>query len=154
MTLVAALDLISSKSSYDKNEVRRVRACWGYPLFSFHPGYRIHSLIPIYRSYKQNKFNLLREQPEGFSNFVTEVISPIWKRIVSSLDILTSTRTELLMPQPISRIIMHESFLLILLSLSPWKGQCESLTLINEERSKPMNEEDGGPFKVPREEFG
>jgi THO complex subunit 2 N-terminus len=83
MTLVAALDLISSKSSYDKNEVRRVRACWGYPLFSFHPGYRIHSLIPIYRSYKQNKFNLLREQPEGFSNFVTEVIGPIWKRIVS-----------------------------------------------------------------------
>jgi THO complex subunit 2 len=170
MTLVAALGLISDKSSYDKKEVRaRTGLLCVSPLFL--PSRLSYS--SICRSYKQNKFNLLREQSEGFSKLVTEVTSalppphspatglplepssvfpervqPIWKRIVSLIgyfDLDPNRALDVILDLFSAYLTTHWSFFLVLLSLSPWKGQCESLMWINEERSEPMNEEEGRP---------
>jgi THO complex subunit 2 len=124
----------------------------------------------LFRSYKQNKFNLLREQSEGFSKLITEVTSalppphspatalplepssispervqPIWERIVSLIgyfDLDPNRALDVILDLFSAYLTTHWSFFLVLLSLSPWKGQCGSFTWINEERSEPMKEED------------
>jgi THO complex subunit 2 len=131
--------------------------------------------IVIRRSYKQNKFNLLREQSEGFSKLTTEVISalppphspatglpldpssvfpervePIWKRIVSLIgyfDLDPNRSLDVILDLFSAYLTTHWSFFFVLLSLSPWKGQCESLVWINEEKAEPMKEEGAGPSK-------
>jgi len=127
--------------------------------------------ILIRRSYKQNKFNLLREQSEGFSKLIAEVTSAlppphspatglpldpssvfpervelIWKRIVSLIgyfDLDPNRTLDVILDLFSAYLTTHWSFFFVLLSLSPWKGQCESLTWINEETAEPMKEEDG-----------
>jgi THO complex subunit 2 len=126
-------------------------------------------------SYKQNKFNLLREQSEGFSKLITEVISalppphspatglpldpssilpervqPIWKRILSLIgyfDLDPNRALDVILDLFSAYLTTHWSFFLVLLSLSPWKGQRESLTWVIEEKSEPMKEEEAGPSK-------
>jgi len=153
-----------------KRKCGRVRACCAYRFFSISS----IAFIPFSCSYKQNKFNLLREQSEGFSKLITEVISalppphspatglplepssvfpervqPIWKRIVSLIgyfDLDPNRALDVILDLFSAYLTTHWSFFLVLLSLSPWKGQCGSLTWINEERDEPMKE-DGGPSK-------
>ncbi|KAI0254213.1 transcription factor/nuclear export subunit protein 2-domain-containing protein [Lactifluus subvellereus] len=148
MSLVAAVGLISDKPSYDKKEVRARTGLF----------------------YKQNKFNLLREQSEGFSKLITEVTSAlppphspatalplepssiapervqhIWERIVSLIgyfDLDPNRALDVILDLFSAYLTTHWSFFLVLLSLSPWKGQCGSFTWINEERAEPMKEED------------
>ena len=124
----------------------------------------------LFRSYKQNKFNLLREHSEGFSKLITEVTSalpsphspatalplepssiapervqPIWERIVSLIgyfDLDPNRALDVILDLFSAYLTTHWSFFLVLLSLSPWKGQCGSFTWINEERVEPMKEED------------
>ena len=127
-------------------------------------------------SYKQNKFNLLREQSEGFSKLITEVISalppphspatglpldpssinpervrPIWKRILSLIgyfDLDPNRALDVILDLFSAYLTTHWSFFLVLLSLSPWKSQRESLTWVIEEKSEPMKEEaDSSKFK-------
>jgi THO complex subunit 2 len=127
--------------------------------------------FPSLHSYKQNKFNLLREQSEGYSKLVTEVTSalpaphspatgfpleppsvvlervqPIWKRIVSLIgyfDLDPNRALDVILDLFSAYLTTHWSFFLVLLSLSPWKGQCGSLAWINEEKSEPMKVEPG-----------
>lgn len=122
------------------------------------------------RSYKQNKFNLLREQSEGFSKLITEVTSalppphspatglplelssvfpervqPIWKRIVSLIgyfDLDPNRALDVILDLFSSYLMTNWTFFLVLLSLSPWKGQCGTLTWTNEEKDEPMKEEE------------
>jgi THO complex subunit 2 len=125
----------------------------------------------LFHSYKQNKFNLLREQSEGYSKLVTEVTSalpsphspasglpleplsidpervqPIWKRIVSLIgyfDLDPNRALDVILDLFSAYLTTHWSFFLVLLSLSPWKGQCGSLAWINEEKSDPSKVEPG-----------
>ena len=121
-------------------------------------------------SYKQYKFNLLREQSEGFSKLITEVISalpsphspatalpldpstifpervqPIWKRILSLIgyfDLDPNRALDVILDLFSAYLTTHWSFFLVLLSLSPWKGQRE-LPWVTEEKGEPMMEETG-----------
>lgn len=168
MSLVAGVGLISDKPSFDKKEVR---ARTGLLCVSSLLSTLVQSicLLPLYRSYKQNKFNLLREQSEGFSKLITEVTSslpaphspatglplepsfifpervqPIWKRIVSLIgyfDLDPNRALDVILDLFSAYLTTHWSFFLVLLSLSPWKGQCGSLTWINEEKDEPMKED-------------
>jgi THO complex subunit 2 len=129
-----------------------------------------YSNLPFH-SYKQNKFNLLREQSEGFSKLITEVTSAlppphspatalplepsfiapervqfIWERIVSLIgyfDLDPNRALDVILDLFSAYLTTHWSFFLVLLSLSPWKGQCGSFTWINEERGEPMKDEGG-----------
>ena len=122
------------------------------------------------RSYKQYKFNLLREQSEGFSKLITEVTSalppphspatglpldpstispervqPIWKRILSLIgyfDLDPNRALDVILDLFSAYLTTHWSFFLVLLSLSPWKGQRE-LPWVTEEKCEPMMEEAG-----------
>ncbi len=131
--------------------------------------------ISVFHSYKQNKFNLLREQSEGFSKLVTEVTSalpaphspatglplepqsivpervqPIWKRIVSLIgyfDLDPNRALDVILDLFSAYLTTHWSFFLVLLSLSPWKGQCASLAWINEEKTEPTAQVLGFKFR-------
>jgi len=132
---------------------------------------KVSSSFPLFHSYKQNKFNLLREQSEGFSKLFTEVTSalpaphspatglpleplsiipervqPIWKRIVSLIgyfDLDPNRALDVILDLFSAYVTTHWSFFLVLLSLSPWTGQCGSLAWINEEESEPTKVEPG-----------
>ena len=125
----------------------------------------------FFHSYKQNKFNLLREQSEGYSKLVTEVTSalpaphspatglpleppsivlervqPIWKRIVSLIgyfDLDPNRALDVILDLFSAYLTTHWSFFLVLLSLSPWKGQCGNLSWIDEEKNEPTKVEPG-----------
>jgi THO complex subunit 2 len=127
--------------------------------------------FPLLHSYKQNKFNLLREQSEGYSKLATEVTSalpaphspatglpleppsvvlervqPIWKRIVSLIgyfDLDPNRALDVILDLFSAYLTTHWSFFLVLLSLSPWKGQCGNLAWINEEKNEPTKVEPG-----------
>ena len=132
----------------------------------------VNSRIYCYvSSYKQNKFNLLREQSEGFSKLITEVTSalppphspatglpldpasispervrPIWKRILSLIgyfDLDPNRALDVILDLFSAYLTTHWSFFLALLSLSPWKGQRDTLTWVIDEKSEPMKEEGG-----------
>jgi THO complex subunit 2 len=124
----------------------------------------------LFRSYKQNKFNLLREQSEGFSKLITEVTSAlppphspatalpldpssiapervqaVWERIVSLIgyfDLDPNRALDVILDLFSAYLTTHWSFFLVLFSLSPWKGQCGNFAWINEERGESMKEED------------
>ena len=132
---------------------------------------KVSSSFPLFHSYKQNKFNLLREQSEGYSKLVTEVTSalpsphspanglpleplsivpervqPIWKRIVSLIgyfDLDPNRALDVILDLFSAYLTTHWSFFLVLLSMSPWKGQCGSLAWINEEKSEATKVEPG-----------
>ncbi len=174
MSLVAGVGLILDKPSIDKKEVRARTGLLYVSLLS-PPLMSIPVFIVISRSYKQNKFNLLREQSEGFSKLITEVTSalppphspatglpldpssispecvqPIWKRILSLIgyfDLDPNRALDVILDLFSAYLTTHWSFFLVLLSLSPWKGQRE-LPWVIEEKSEPMEEEaDSSKFK-------
>jgi THO complex subunit 2 len=156
------------KPSIDKKEVRARTGLLYVSLF-YTP---MSTLVFITesRSYKQNKFNLLREQSEGFSKLITEVTSalppphspatglpldpssispervqPIWKRILSLIgyfDLDPNRALDVILDLFSAYLTTHWSFFLVLLSLSPWKGQRE-LPWATEEKSELMMDEAG-----------
>lgn len=169
MSLVAGVGLISDKPSFDKKEVRARTGLLYVSLLS--PPLFNSRIYCLCRSYKQNKFNLLREQSEGFSKLITEVISalppphspatglpldlssitpervrPIWKRILSLIgyfDLDPNRALDVILDLFSAYLTTHWSFFLALLSLSPWKGQRDTLTWVMEEENEPMREEAG-----------
>ena len=163
---------MSASSRTDHPLVRRkFGRARDYCALLFSPPPRFSSPFPFFHSYKQNKFNLLREQSEGFSKLVTEVTSalpaphspatglplepfsivaervqPIWERIVSLIgyfDLDPNRVLDVILDLFSSYLTTHWSFFLVLLSLSPWKGQCGNLAWINEERNEPTKVELG-----------
>ncbi|TFY55341.1 hypothetical protein EVG20_g9356 [Dentipellis fragilis] len=128
LLLVAHAGLITDKPSFDRKEIRTRTGLF----------------------YKQNKFNLLREQSEGFSKLITEVTSslppphllstgrptesfaqivaraqPVWERVVSLIgyfDLDPNRALDVILDVFSVHLTTHWSFFLVLLGLSPWKG--------------------------------
>lgn len=101
-------------------------------------------------SYKQNKFNLTREQSEGWSKFTTELtgsLGPshstssglstedsealsqrargVWDRLVSligAFDLDPNRALDVILDVLSVHLAAHHTFLLALLSFSPWSG--------------------------------
>lgn len=99
-------------------------------------------------SYKQNKFNLLREQSEGYSKLTTEITSslgpphspqtglptespsvienrarPVWGKVISLIgyfDLDPNRALDIILDMLSTHLATHYSFFLALLSCSPW----------------------------------
>jgi THO complex subunit 2 len=108
--------------------------------------YRCH----IISSYKQNKFNLLREQSEGYSKLTAELTSslcpshnpatgypiepyssiedrarPVWEKVISLIgyfDLDPNRALDIILDVLSVHLATHYSFFLALLSFSPWSG--------------------------------
>lgn len=106
--------------------------------------------IPILLSYKQNKFNLLREQSEGYSKLLVELTStlgpshssqnarpvetyavikdrvrPVWDRVISLIgyfDLDPNRALDIILDVLSQHLATHYTFFLTLLSFSPWTG--------------------------------
>jgi len=115
------------------------------------PIWQLYSLLTInYESYKQNKFNLLREQSEGYSKLVIELTSslgpphshqtgrptesysviedrarPVWEKVISLIgyfDLDPNRALDIILDVLSQHLTTHYSFFLALLSFSPWCG--------------------------------
>lgn len=101
-------------------------------------------------SYKQNKFNLLREQSEGYSKLIVELSSslgpshspqngrpvepysvieerarPVWEKVISLIgyfDLDPNRALDITLDVLSQHLTTHYSFFLALLSFSPWVG--------------------------------
>ena len=110
----------------------------------------MHLALIWYASYKQNKFNLLREQSEGYSKLTTELTSslgpphspltgqpveprsvieararPAWERVVGLVgyfDLDPNRALDIILDVFSVHLATHWSFFLALLSCSPWAG--------------------------------
>lgn len=108
--------------------------------------------LPIHfaPSYKQNKFNLLREQSEGYSKLTAELTSnlgpphspvtgrptepwsaieerarPVWDKVISLIgyfDLDPNRALDMILDVLSVNLATHYSFFIALLSLSPWCG--------------------------------
>ncbi|KAI0047273.1 hypothetical protein FA95DRAFT_1664524 [Auriscalpium vulgare] len=141
MVLVSNAGCIVDKHTFDRREVRARTGLF----------------------YKQNKFNLLREQSEGFSKLITEITSalpnphsaasgrpseslsatmtrvkPVWERVVSLIgyfDLDPNRALDVILDVFSVHLTTHWSFFLVLLSLSPWKGARSEFAWMDEERT-------------------
>jgi THO complex subunit 2 len=114
----------------------------------------LHSLPICFQleshSYKQNKFNLLREQSEGYSKLTAELTSnlgpahspatgrptesysaieerarPVWKKVISLIgyfDLDPNRALDIILDVLSVHLATHYTFFVALLSCSPWAG--------------------------------
>lgn len=110
----------------------------------------LSALLFFYPSYKQNKFNLLREQSEGYSKLTAELTSslgpshspvtgrpiesykaiadrarPVWERVISLIgyfDLDPNRALDIILDVLSVHLATHYSFFIALLSFSPWSG--------------------------------
>lgn len=106
--------------------------------------------IFLLQSYKQNKFNLLREESEGYSKLTVELTSslgpphspqtgrtteplgvveerarPVWEKVISLIgyfDLDPNRALDIILDVLSQHLTSHYSFFLALLSYSPWRG--------------------------------
>ncbi|KIK99679.1 hypothetical protein PAXRUDRAFT_822444 [Paxillus rubicundulus Ve08.2h10] len=128
LTLLASIGLISDRSLFDKKEIRTRTGLF----------------------YKQNKFNLLREQSEGYSKLCVELMSSlgpshspkdgrpvesiasiedrsrmVWAKVMSLIgyfDLDPNRALDVILDVLTVNIATHYTFFLSLLSFSPWAG--------------------------------
>ncbi|KAF9224309.1 hypothetical protein BS17DRAFT_779623 [Gyrodon lividus] len=128
LTLLANIGLVSDRSSFDKKEIRTRTGLF----------------------YKQNKFNLLREQSEGYSKLCVELMSSlgpshspqdgrpvesissiedrsrmVWDKVISLIgyfDLDPNRALDVILDVLTVNIATHYTFFLSLLSFSPWAG--------------------------------
>ncbi|KAF9569407.1 hypothetical protein CPC08DRAFT_182366 [Agrocybe pediades] len=126
--VLSSVGLIADKTAHDKTEIRK----------------RTKIL------YKQNKFNLLREQSEGYSKLIIELTSslgpphssqtgrptesysviedrarPVWQKVISLIgyfDLDPNRALDVILDVLSQHLTTHYSFFLALLSFSPWSG--------------------------------
>ncbi|CAA7260264.1 unnamed protein product [Cyclocybe aegerita] len=126
--VLASVGLIQDKGAQDKKEIRTRTGLF----------------------YKQNKFNLLREQSEGYSKLTVELTSslgpphsphtgrpsesyalieerarPVWEKVISLIgyfDLDPNRALDVILDVLSQHLATHYSFFLALLSLSPWAG--------------------------------
>ncbi|KAH8106136.1 transcription factor/nuclear export subunit protein 2-domain-containing protein [Cristinia sonorae] len=126
--LLAAIGLVANQDSFDKKEIRARTALF----------------------YKQNKFNLLREQSEGYSKLVAELTSslgpahssstglpsetasavaaragPAWERVVGLIgyfDLDPNRALDIVLDVFSANLTTHSSFFLSFLSFSSWSN--------------------------------
>ncbi|TFK29236.1 hypothetical protein FA15DRAFT_664153 [Coprinopsis marcescibilis] len=125
-TILANVGLIPDKAFLDKKEIRTRTGIF----------------------YKQNKFNLLREQSEGYSKLITEITSsmgpphstqtglpadplnviesrarPVWEKVISLIgyfDLDPNRALDVILDVFSVHLTTHYTFFLALLSFSPW----------------------------------
>ncbi|KAF7978302.1 hypothetical protein HWV62_899 [Athelia sp. TMB] len=128
LALVCNAGLVADKLGFEKKEVRAKTSLF----------------------YKQNKFNLLREQSEGYSKLTTELTSslgpahnsatgypaepfssivararPVWEKVISLIgyfDLDPNRALDIILDVLSVHLSTHYSFFLALLSFSPWCG--------------------------------
>lgn len=114
------------------------------------PCFAIALIGVIQSSYKQNKFNLLREQSEGYSKLIVELTGnlgpphssqtgrpvesyraieerakPVWEKVISLIgyfDLDPNRALDVILDVLSQHLTTHYSFFLALLSFSPWAG--------------------------------
>ncbi|KAJ7667690.1 transcription factor/nuclear export subunit protein 2-domain-containing protein [Mycena polygramma] len=124
----ADVGLITDKNVFDKKEIRTRTGLF----------------------YKQNKFNLLREQSEGYSKLTAELTSslgpahsaatglptesyasiedrarPVWEKVISLIgyfDLDPNRALDMILDVLSVHLVTHYSFFLALLSFSPWSA--------------------------------
>ena len=117
-------------------------------------------------SYKQNKFNLLREQSEGYSKLTAELTSslgpahssvtgrptdsyaliaerarPVWEKVISLIgyfDLDPNRALDVILDVLSVHLATHYTFFITLLSFSPWSGSYR----------RPTSDYDGTPMVV------
>ncbi|KAK7061446.1 THO complex subunit 2 [Favolaschia claudopus] len=127
-SISASVGLIPDKGVFDKKEIRTRTGLF----------------------YKQNKFNLLREQSEGYSKLNAELTSslgaahsaatglptesyasiedrarPVWEKVISLIgyfDLDPNRALDMILDVLSVHLVSHYSFFLALLSFSPWAG--------------------------------
>ncbi|KAF7353062.1 THO complex subunit 2 [Mycena venus] len=125
-SISASVGLIPDKNAFDKKEIRTRTGLF----------------------YKQNKFNLLREQSEGYSKLTAELTSslgpahsaatglpaesyasiedrarPVWEKVISLIgyfDLDPNRALDMILDVLSIHLVTHHSFFLALLSFSPW----------------------------------
>ncbi|KAG1857214.1 transcription factor/nuclear export subunit protein 2-domain-containing protein [Suillus tomentosus] len=128
LTLLASAGLVSDRMSFDKKEIRTRTGLF----------------------YKQNKFNLLREQSEGYSKLSVELTSSlgpahshadarpvesyasiedrarqVWEKVISLIgyfDLDPNRALDIILDVLSVNVATHYTFFLALLSFSPWTG--------------------------------
>ncbi|KAJ7283481.1 transcription factor/nuclear export subunit protein 2-domain-containing protein [Mycena rebaudengoi] len=126
--ILGSVGLISDKTTLDKKEIRTRTGLF----------------------YKQNKFNLLREQSEGYSKLTAELTSslgpahssatgqptesyssiedrarPVWEKVISLIgyfDLDPNRALDVILDVLSVHLVTHYSFFLALLSFSPWSA--------------------------------
>ena len=124
------------------------------------------SFTPVTSSYKQNKFNLLREQSEGYSKLTAELTSslgpahspitgrptepyasieerarPVWEKVISLIgyfDLDPNRALDIILDVLSVHLATHYTFFIALLSFSPWAGSYR----------RPMSDDEGVPMVV------
>lgn len=114
----------------------------------------------MHSSYKQNKFNLLREQSEGYTKLTAELTSglppshsphtgrptesfaliqerarPVWEKVTSLIgyfDLDPNRALDLILDVLSVHLTTHYTFFLAILSLSPWCGSYRPIGLVRE----------------------
>ncbi|KAI0750889.1 transcription factor/nuclear export subunit protein 2-domain-containing protein [Daedaleopsis nitida] len=127
--LVASVGLVTDKAAFERKEIRTRTGLF----------------------YKQNKFNLLREQSEGYSKLTTELTSslgppnspstghpaeslgaieararPTWERalgLIGYFDLDPNRALDIILDVFSVHLASHHTFFLSLLSASPWGGR-------------------------------
>ncbi|KAH8118538.1 transcription factor/nuclear export subunit protein 2-domain-containing protein [Phellopilus nigrolimitatus] len=133
MTLLTMIGLIPDKVAFEKKEIRTRTGLF----------------------YKQNKFNLLREQSEGYTKLTTDLVgslgpphapstgrpiesfqavqaraSAAWERVVSLVgyfDLDPNRSLDVILDVFSVNVATHWQFFLALLSCSPWAGDCTGM---------------------------
>jgi len=126
----------------------------------------LHLLTYPPSSYKQNKFNLLREQSEGYSKLTAELTSslgpahssvtgrpiesyasiaerarPVWEKVISLIgyfDLDPNRALDVILDVLSVHLATHYTFFIALLSFSPWSGSY----------LRPTSDYDGAPVVV------
>ncbi|KAL0580932.1 THO2 plays a role in transcriptional elongation [Marasmius crinis-equi] len=137
--ILESVGLISDKATTDKKEIRTRTALF----------------------YKQNKFNLLREQSEGYSKLTVELTSnlgpahssntgrplethesilerarPVWEKIISLIgyfDLDPNKALDIILDVMSVHLVSHYTFFIALLSHSPWSQLSMEQLKIKEE---------------------
>lgn len=141
VSLLASIGLITDRSAFDKKEIRTRTGLF----------------------YKQNKFNLLREQTEGYSKLTVELTSSlgpphssldarptesfasiqeraraVWAKVMSLIgyfDLDPNRALDIILDVLTVNLATHYHFFLSLLSFSPWVGSYKRPTDVKPETS-------------------
>lgn len=145
LSLLASVGLIADENMMGKKEIR-MRT--GLLCVTTTGPLRGVPDVLAFHSYKQNKFNLLREQSEGYSKLVIELTSGmgpphssttglptesykdiharashVWGKVISLIgkfDLDPNRALDLILDVLSSNLTTHHTFFLALLSFSPW----------------------------------
>jgi THO complex subunit 2 len=144
LVLLAGVGLIADRSAFEKKEIRTRTGLLYVNYACLQRSYFLTHAC----SYKQNKFNLLREQSEGYSKLTAELTSslgpahciatgrptesytaiedrarPVWEKVISLIgyfDLDPNRALDIILDVLSVHLTTHYCFFIALLSFSPW----------------------------------